>query len=107
LSRDDLFTAIIDPNLEVSPAFRTTLVATSSGQVYHGLIVYESPEGTLVQTGPDTTVRVTDVEQSSLRPSSLSLMPTGLLDTLSDQELSDLYAHLKTLGQNERAATAD
>jgi len=107
LSRDDLFTAIIDPNLEVSPAFRTTLVATSSGQVYHGLIVYESPEGTLLQTGPDTTVRVTDVEQSSLRPSSLSLRPTGLLDTLSDQELSDLYAHLKTLGQNERAATTD
>lgn len=105
LSREDLFTAIIDPNLEVSPAFRTTLVATNSGQVYHGLIVYESPEGTLLQTGPDTTVRVTDVEQSSLRPSSLSLMPTGLLDTLSDQDLSDLYAHLRTLGQNERAAT--
>ncbi len=105
LSRDDLFTAIIDPNLEVSPAYRTTLIATSSGQVYHGLIVYESPEGTLLQTGPDTTVRVTDVEQSSVRPSSMSLMPTGLLDTLSDQDLSDLYAHLKTLGQNERGAT--
>ena len=29
-------------------------------------------------------------------------MPTGLLDTLSDQDLSDLYAHLRTLGQNER-----
>jgi putative membrane-bound dehydrogenase-like protein len=105
LSREDLFTAIIDPNLEVSPAFRTTLVATNSGQVYHGLIVYESPEGTLLQTGPDTTVRVTNVEQSSVRPSSLSLMPTGLLDTLSDQDLSDLYAHLRTLGQSEHAAT--
>ena len=58
VAREDLFTAIIDPNLEVSPAFRTTLVATNSGQVYHGLIVYESPEGTLLQTGPDTTIDV-------------------------------------------------
>jgi putative membrane-bound dehydrogenase-like protein len=97
LSREDLFTAIIDPNLEVSPAFQTTVVATDSGQVYHGLVVYESPEGILLQTGPDTTVRVTDVEKSSMRASTRSLMPTGLLDAFSDGDLSDLYAHLKTL----------
>lgn len=97
LSREDLFTAITDPNLEVSPAFQTTVIATNSGQVYHGVIVYESPEGTLLQTGPDTTVRITDAEQSSVRRSTRSLMPTGLLDTLSDQDLSDLYAYLRTL----------
>ncbi|HEX3728074.1 MAG TPA: hypothetical protein VHV08_17605, partial [Pirellulales bacterium] len=52
LSRDDLFAAIIDPNREVSLAFQTTIVATSAGQVYQGLVVYESPESTLLQTGP-------------------------------------------------------
>jgi putative membrane-bound dehydrogenase-like protein len=98
MSREDLFTSIIDPNLEVSPAFYTTLIATNSGQVYHGVIVYESPESTLLQTGPDTTVRITNAEQSSIRKSTQSLMPTGLLDMLSDQELSDLYAYLRTLG---------
>ena len=51
-SRDDLFTAIVDPNLEVSPTYQTTLIATNDGQVYHGLIVYESPEITLLQTAP-------------------------------------------------------
>lgn len=98
MSRDDLFTAILDPNLEVSPAFQTTVIATNSGQVYHGVIVYESPEGTLLQTGPDTTVRITDTEKSSMRKSTQSLMPSGLLDTLSDQDVSDLYAYLRTLG---------
>jgi putative membrane-bound dehydrogenase-like protein len=97
MSREDLFTAIVDPNLEVSPTYLTTLLATSSGQVYHGLVVYESPEGTLLQTGPDTTVRITNTETESMRPSSQSLMPTGLLDPLSDQQLSDLYAYLKSL----------
>jgi mono/diheme cytochrome c family protein len=43
MSREDLFAAIVDPNLEVSPAHQTTVVATTSGQVYHGLVVYESP----------------------------------------------------------------
>ncbi len=97
MSRDDLFTAIIDPNLEVSPAYFTTLIATKSGQVYHGLVVYESPESTLLQTGPDITVRITNTETESMRPSNQSLMPTGLLDSLSDEQLADLHAYLKSL----------
>jgi putative heme-binding domain-containing protein len=98
MSRDDLFTAIVDPNLEVSAAFQTTAVATNSGQVYHGVVVYESPESTLLQTGPDTTVRILNADTASLRKSKQSLMPTGLLETLSDRDLSDLYAYLRTLG---------
>jgi putative heme-binding domain-containing protein len=97
MSRDDLFRSILEPSLEVSPTYLTTAVATSSGQVYHGLVVYESPESILLQTGPDTTVRITNAETSSVRPSSQSLMPTGLLDAFTDQDLSDLYAYLKSL----------
>jgi putative heme-binding domain-containing protein len=100
MSRDDLFTAILDPNLEVSPTYMTTLIATESGQVYHGLVVYESPESTLLQTGPDTTVRITSTEAAAMRPSSQSLMPTGLLDPLTDQQVADLYAFLKSLGDS-------
>jgi putative membrane-bound dehydrogenase-like protein len=97
LSREDLFTAIIDPNQEVSPTYLTTLIATNSGQMYHGLVVYESPESTLLQTGPDTTVRITNTETESQRKSPQSLMPSGLLDPLSDRQLADLYAYLKSL----------
>ena len=100
-ARDDLFAAIYDPNREVSPTYQTTLIATSSGQVYHGLIVYESPEVTLLQTAPDVTVRVNNTDRSAARPSNQSLMPTGLLDTLSDQDLSDLYAYLRTLAPKQ------
>ncbi len=97
LSRNDLFRAIVEPNLEVAPAYQTTVVVTNSGQVYHGLIVYESPETTLLQTDPDTTLRITNTDQSSVRRGTQSLMPTGLLDPLSDQDLSDLYAYLRSL----------
>ena len=98
-SLSDMFTAIIDPNLEVSPTYQTTVIVTGSGQVYHGLIVYESPETTLLQTAPDTTVRITNTDRSSVRRGRQSLMPTGLLDTLDDQDLSDLYAYLRTLSE--------
>jgi hypothetical protein len=77
--------------------YQTTEVVTDSGQVYNGLIVYESPDTTMLQTGPDTVVRVGGVRKDGMRKSSVSLMPVGLLNDLNDRELADLYAYLKTL----------
>jgi len=96
-SREDLFANVVDPNTNVSPAFQTKLLVTANGKVYHGLSVYESPEGTLLQTGPNTTIRVAGEEIVRYESSNRSLMPTGLLDGLSDQQLADLYAFLKNL----------
>jgi putative heme-binding domain-containing protein len=97
LSRDDLFAHIVDPNKEVSPLYQTTQVVTAKGRVVVGLIVYESPESTLVQTGPDTTVRVTGEEIVSMTKSNQSLMPAGLLNDVTSEELADLYAYLRSL----------
>ena len=72
-------------------------LATRFGKVYQGLLVYESPEGYLLQSGPDTTLRISGEDVLTLEPSRQSLMPTGLLNDLTDRELSDLYAYLKTL----------
>jgi putative membrane-bound dehydrogenase-like protein len=96
-SREDLFGAILDPHKEVAPPYQTTQIATSSGKVYSGLIVYESPDGTLVQTTPDTTIRIAGDEILSIKKGRISLMPSGLLNEVTDQDLSDLYAYLKTI----------
>ncbi|MBX9789832.1 MAG: c-type cytochrome [Pirellulales bacterium] len=104
-SRDDLFAAIVDPSRDVAPLYRTTIISTRDGRVFTGLIVYESPDGTLLQTGPDTTVRITGDELASQRASEQSLMPTGLLAGLSDQQLADLDAYLRSLA-GEAPATA-
>ena len=96
-SRADLFTAIIEPSRNVAPLYRTTQVSTRSGKTYLGLTVYESPDGTLLQTTPDTTVRITGEDLLQSQPSNQSLMPSGLLNDLTDQELADLFAYLKSL----------
>ena len=96
-SRADLFASIIDPNKNISPAFQTTTIATKGGQVYTGLLVYSSPDGSLLQTGPDATIRVTGPEVLSRRRGTISLMPTGLLKEVSDEQVAHLYAYLKSL----------
>jgi putative heme-binding domain-containing protein len=97
-SRDDLFTAIIRPSKDVSPRYRTTLLETTAGKVYQGIILYEAVDGLILQTGPAATVRLRGDQIADRRTSPLSLMPTGLLDRLSDQEIADLYAYLRQLG---------
>jgi putative heme-binding domain-containing protein len=96
-SRDDLFTAIIDPSKDILPAYRATVITTKAGKTYNGMLIYASPDLTLLQTTPDTTVRITGAELLTARESNVSFMPAGLLDDLADADLRDLYAYLKTL----------
>ncbi len=96
-SRADLFTAILQPSKDVPPRYRTTLLTTNAGKSYQGMIVYEAADSLMLQTGPLTTVRLTDTQISERHLSTRSLMPAGLLDRLSDREIADLYAYLKEL----------
>jgi putative heme-binding domain-containing protein len=94
-SRDDLITAILQPNKDVSPRYRPTRVATTDESVFIGMIVYEASDGLLLQTGPDSVVRVAGDKIAAKRTVDLSMMPAGLLDKLSDQDVADLFAFLQ------------
>jgi putative membrane-bound dehydrogenase-like protein len=96
-SREDVFTAIVQPSRDVSPRYKASIVLTQEGKVYHGSIVYQAVDGLLLQTDATTTVRIAGSQIESVRPSDLSLMPAGLLDRCTDQDLADLYAYLRTL----------
>ncbi|MEQ2007539.1 MAG: hypothetical protein ABMA26_12140 [Limisphaerales bacterium] len=97
LSREDLFIAILDPSRDISPTYLPKLVTTKSGGSHTGFMVYDSPTAKLVQTGPDTTVRLLGDEVAGVVDTRVSLMPTGLLAGLKDTEVADFYAFLKTL----------
>src|SRR5262249_41700099 len=97
-SREDLFTAILQPSPDISPRYPTTAAATTERTLYQGVVIYEATDGVLLQTGPATTVRIRGDLIESRRFTDLSLMPAGLLDKFSDSDLADLYAYLKSLG---------
>ena len=96
--RDDLLTAILQPSKDVSPRYRPTRVVTNDDKAYTGIIVYEATDGVILQTGADTTVRIAGVDIASKKPVEVSLMPTGLIDKLTDAEIADLLTYLATLG---------
>ena len=96
-ARDDVFTALLFPNRDVSPRYNTTLIETTRGKVISGLVIYESVDGLTLRDSSNQTIRVSSDEIDARHELSSSLMPTGLLDKLDARDLADLYAYLQSL----------
>jgi putative heme-binding domain-containing protein len=98
-SRQDLFTAILQPSKDISPRYRTLQIDTTDGRTFQGLIVYEAVDGLILQTGPALTVRIAGDRIEGRRFTEVSMMPAGLIDKLTDREIADLYAFLQVVGK--------
>ncbi|MFN9718671.1 MAG: HEAT repeat domain-containing protein, partial [Planctomycetota bacterium] len=96
-SRDDLFAAIVDPNRDISPRYQTTSIATTSGKIFTGLIVYESIDGLLLRDAEHKTYRIEGDEIDSKHLQRNSLMPNGLLRDISKADIADLNIYLQSL----------
>jgi putative heme-binding domain-containing protein len=66
----------------------------SDGKIVSGLIVRETAAAILVRTAdtPDKPVAVPKAQVSSRAPSTVSMMPEGLVDTLTPKQTADLLA---------------
>jgi len=96
-AKEDLFEAIAFPSKDVAPPYKTTTFKMKDGQIVTGLVAFESADGYIIQTGATTTVRIDTANIVFKRPSTQSLMPQGLLAGLTPQQMSDLYAFLRSL----------
>lgn len=97
LGRKDLLTAIVNPDAQVSDRYRTTLFETVYGLLVSGSIVYQNVDGVTIRESSGQTLRLNREQIEQQRRSAKSIMPTGLLDQATDQEVTDLMAFLKTL----------
>ena len=91
----DLLEAIIFPSASFVRSFEPIAVATSDGKVLSGLLRGENADELILATGVNQETRVPRRDIEELRPSTLSVMPAGLDQQLTPQELADLVAFLK------------
>jgi putative membrane-bound dehydrogenase-like protein len=95
---DYLLENLVDPSASVSADFRMVVVAMSDGRVLNGLVRARTERTLTLQTQTDALV-LDRREIENLQPSSLSLMPDGLLAALSESETRDLLAYLLNRAQ--------
>ena len=91
----DLMEAIVFPSASFVRSFEPIAVATTDGKVFNGLLRGENADELILATGVNQETRVARRDIDELRPSTVSVMPAGLDQQLTPQELADLVAFLK------------
>jgi putative membrane-bound dehydrogenase-like protein len=96
--RDDLETMllnIVDPSAVIREGFPTSIVAMSDGRVLSGVLVEADKNVVVLRGANGTQVALVRAQIDKMRPDSKSIMPEGLLQGLSDQQVRDLFAYLR------------
>lgn len=84
---------LIDPSGLVDAAYRMTTIVTEDGRILTGLVVKHDDFGVELKT-QSGVVQLQLNEVELLETSERSMMPDGLLQTYSDEEVRDLVKYL-------------
>ncbi len=103
---DYLLENIVEPSATVSADFKVVVVAMRDGRVLNGLLRAPTDRTITLQSQNEAMVLARD-EIERIEPSPLSLMPEGLLDTVSPAEVRDLLAYLIQKTQVPLPVSAD
>jgi putative membrane-bound dehydrogenase-like protein len=91
----DLLEAIVFPSASFARGYEPIVVTTASGATVGGVLRGDLRDEMVIATGErdETRIRREDVED--VQPGTVSVMPAGLDQQLTPQELADLLAFLK------------
>jgi putative heme-binding domain-containing protein len=93
-SGHDLLEAIVFPSASFVPGFEIFNVETKT-EMYSGVRGEDTPDAITLVTGPHAEVRLPRKQILTIKPSSISLMPEGLDESLTRSEFVDLLAFLQ------------
>jgi putative heme-binding domain-containing protein len=93
--RSALLATTVDPSSVVKRDYLAYIVTTTGGQVLTGLLANQDAASVTLLDAKNNQVRIPRTDIESLNASPLSLMPDGILEKLTPQELCDLFAYLQ------------
>ena len=88
---------IIDPNAAIEAAYRIFQVKLKDGDVIEAFYVSEDATAYVIRQAGGADRRIPKAEVSSAKYLRRSLMPEGLIDGFTDEQVTDLFTYLKTL----------
>ncbi|MFK7844096.1 MAG: heme-binding protein, partial [Rhodothermales bacterium] len=94
MSRDQIAEAILAPNASISQGFATVLIITKGGESYIGFISEESADTVKMRNIAGQVFTISTNEIQSRKRMEKSMMPDGLVNSLSIEEFTSLVAFL-------------
>ena len=100
-SARDILESVLEPSKVISDQYAAVTVTTTDGKVITGRVVNFKGKNMQINTNmldPGATEGVNRDEIESMETAKVSMMPTGMLNTLNETELLDLFAFLLSRG---------
>jgi putative heme-binding domain-containing protein len=97
----DLLTNIIEPSAVISDQYGSEQIEKTDGTTVIGRVVGEEKGDLLVMANPfapDEKLKVSTASVKSRKPSAVSMMPPGLINSMNPDELKDFVAYVLSGG---------
>jgi len=96
---DYLIESLIDPNAKVKEGYHSVVIETKDDEEYSGIVRRENDNEVVLLNAGNQEVSIAKNNIRN-RQNGKSLMPTGLIDMLEDQQRLDLFRFLSELGKS-------
>jgi putative heme-binding domain-containing protein len=93
---DYLLFNVLDPSGEVQDDYRMVVVTTRDGRTYAGNVVAETDRQLTLRTVAQDAVPINIADIQSREVTAVSMMPPGMFDELTEEEVLNLVAYLRT-----------
>lgn len=94
-TRKDILEAILQPSKTISDQYKTYTVLTVRGQIINGMRAPDEDGNIVLLLSDATTAKIPKDEVEEIVESTVSIMPEGLLNQLTAEEIADLIAFLE------------
>ncbi|MGY8768204.1 MAG: c-type cytochrome [Pirellulales bacterium] len=100
----DILESVVEPNKVISDQYTAHKFLTEDGKVVVGRIANLNGDNYMIITDMLNPGNMTSINRNAIEvmePSKTSMMPEGLLNTLSEEEIKDLMAYLLSRGDRD------
>ena len=103
----DILNEVLNPSAHINEKFQMNVFELGSGKVVTGLVLEETPETIKIIENPLAKAEPTILHRSDIvdrQRSKTSMMPKGLLDKLTRDEILDLVAYIAAGGNRDHGS---
>lgn len=97
LNRSQLLESLMQPSKTIAPEYRVWNIETKNGEYHSGFITNRDRNAVDLKLATGQTARIASNQIKSSKPQSMSLMPEGMLQMMTEQEAADLLSYLSSL----------
>jgi putative heme-binding domain-containing protein len=87
--------SIVHPSAEIREGYNSYLITTTDGRTLTGTLAEQDQQTVMLRTPDGQSISIPRKEIDEMTVTKQSLMPEGLLNAYSDQQLRDLFAYLR------------